>query len=102
MPRFQNGNLAANLALLPEFEALAAELGASLAQISLAWVLAQGAHVLAIPGTTSLPHLRENAATCVTLTPSQQARLGALLAPGRISGPRYAASTQAEIDTEEG
>lgn len=60
MPRFFPDNYAANLQLLPAYRAVADELGCTPAQLALAWVLARGEHVLAIPGTTSLAHLRDN------------------------------------------
>jgi len=100
MPRFKDDNFAANLALLPALEAFCAQAGVTLAQAALAWVLAQGAHVHAIPGTTSVDHLREDAAPAV-LSAAQVAALGALIGPQNVAGPRYPAAVQVEIDTEE-
>lgn len=100
MPRFVDPNLSHNLAATRAFDALANELGSTPAQLSLAWVLAQGAHVVPIPGTTSIAHLEENVgAAALTLTPGIIARIDALFA-GTIRGPRYAAPMQAQIDTE--
>jgi aryl-alcohol dehydrogenase-like predicted oxidoreductase len=102
MPRFEPQAHAANLRLLPPFSALAREVGCTPAQLALAWLLGRGDQVLPIPGTTRIEHLRENAgAVALRLTPQQVARLEALLNPRTVSGPRYNAANQAEIDTEE-
>jgi aryl-alcohol dehydrogenase-like predicted oxidoreductase len=70
--------------------------------VALAWLLARGAHVVPIPGTTSLAHLEENlGALDVRLDATQIARLDALINQRTVSGPRYNATTQTEIDTEE-
>jgi aryl-alcohol dehydrogenase-like predicted oxidoreductase len=101
MPRFTPDHWAANVALREGFAALAREAGCSLAQLSLAWVLSRGEHVLAIPGTTSLAHLRENQATLkLSLDTQLLTRVSALMAPERVSGNRYAAQSQTEVDTE--
>lgn len=102
MPRFQPDNYAANLRLLDGFEAIAGEVGCSMAQLALAWLLAKGEHVLPIPGTTSLDHLAGNAgAADVSLDADTVARLDALINQDTVAGPRYNAATQAEIDTEQ-
>jgi aryl-alcohol dehydrogenase-like predicted oxidoreductase len=102
MPRFTPGNYAANLALLDRCATIATQAGCTLAQLALAWLLARGAHVLAIPGTTSAAHLSENnAAAAVTLSAATLAQLDALFAPSAISGARYNSANQAEIDTED-
>ncbi|WP_298283588.1 aldo/keto reductase [Acidocella sp.] len=100
MPRFQGENFAANLKILAEFEAYAATLGVTPAQAALAWVLAKAPGIHAIPGTTSVAHLREDLAD-VMLSPAQLARLEEIVAPANVAGARYPAATQAEIDTEE-
>jgi len=100
MPRFVDPNLSHNLAATRAFEALAAELGCTPAQLSLAWVLAQGEHVVPIPGTTRIQHLEEDVgAAALTLTRETSARIDAIFA-GTIRGARYAAAMQAQIDTE--
>jgi len=102
MPRFQSPHIEANLALLDRFRALAGEAGCTPAQLSLAWVLSRGEHVVAIPGTTSTAHLAENfAAGAIAVDRAILDRVDALFAQGAVSGPRYPAATQAEIDTEE-
>ena len=102
MPRFTPANHAANLKLLQAHEAIAVQAGCTPAQLALAWLLARGAHVIPIPGTTQVAHLSENnAAASVTLSPATIAQLDALFAPEAIAGPRYNSGNQAEIDTEE-
>ena len=102
MPRFQDENLRRNLALQERFLALAGDVGCSPAQLSLAWLLSRGNHVIPIPGTTSLRHLEENlAAATLVVAPERLAEIDALLEPGAVAGARYPASTLAEIDTEE-
>jgi aryl-alcohol dehydrogenase-like predicted oxidoreductase len=102
MPRFQPDNYAANLRLLDRYAALAEEAGCTPGQLALAWLLAQGEDVVPIPGTTSVAHLAENVASAaVTLTPELLAKVDATINRHTVTGPRYSAATQAEIDTEE-
>ena len=102
MPRFAPANYAENLRLLDGVAEVAREAGCTLAQLSLAWLLHCGEHILPIPGTTSVAHLEENlAATRVTLTPAQLQRLDTLVHHDTVRGARYNAATQTEIDTEE-
>ena len=102
MPRFQPPHWATNAALLPAYRTLAAEAGCTPAQLALAWLLQKAPHVVPIPGTTSLAHMEENVrAAHVRLEPELVAQLEALVNAATVSGPRYPAATQAEIDTEE-
>ena len=92
-PRFQAENFAHNRALVDRFEALAAEKGCTPSQLALAWVLAQGDDVVAIPGTRSIARLEENlGALQVALTPDDLARLDAAIPAGAAAGGRYAAA----------
>lgn len=101
MPRFVEPNLSHNLRAVAAFDALAAELGITPAQLSLAWVLSRGEHVVPIPGTRSIAHLEENlGAAEVVLAPEAIARIDAIFAPGAMRGARYPAPLQAQIDTE--
>lgn len=100
-PRFAPEHYPANLALLDEARACAAEAGCSVAQLALAWTLAKGGHVVPIPGTCKIPHLEENhAAGSVRLDAAVVARLDAHFAPDRPVGPRYNEAAQASVDTE--
>jgi aryl-alcohol dehydrogenase-like predicted oxidoreductase len=102
MPRFEPAAYAANLRLVDGFAAIAEEVGCTPAQLALAWVLARGEHVIAIPGTTSPAHLEEDlGAASVALVAATMARLDALINRRTVTGVRYNAATQAEIDTEE-
>lgn len=101
MPRFTPDHWAANQALREGFAALAREAGITLAQLSLAWVLSRGEHVIAIPGTTNVAHLSENQATLgLAIDAALFDRVSALMAPERVSGNRYATQGQVEVDTE--
>jgi aryl-alcohol dehydrogenase-like predicted oxidoreductase len=103
MPRFAAEHWQHNLALRAEAAALAREAGITLAQLSLAWVLSRGEHVLAIPGTTKMAHLHDNMATLrLRVDAALLDRLTALVAPQRVSGNRYSPASQAEVDTEAG
>ena len=102
MPRFEPATYATNLTLLPPFEALARQASCTPAQLALAWLLARAEHVIPIPGTTKRAHLSENlAAAEVSLPRAVMAELDKLFAPQRISGKRYAAQSQSEVDTEQ-
>jgi aryl-alcohol dehydrogenase-like predicted oxidoreductase len=102
MPRFQPEHWPANLALLKQVQALAAEAGCTPAQLALAWLLAQGEDIVPIPGTTNPAHLRENvAAASLRLDPAVLQRLSALVHEGSVSGHRYGAQARAEVDTED-
>jgi aryl-alcohol dehydrogenase-like predicted oxidoreductase len=101
MPRFAPETYPRNLALLPAYEALAAEAGCTPAQLALAWLLTRGEHVIPIPGTTSVEHLRENmGALAVALAPDLLARVDATINQQTVVGNRYAPGSQAEVDTE--
>ena len=102
MPRFDPAHYAANLALLPAYEALAREAGCTPAQLALAWLLTRGEHVIPIPGTASREHLREDlAAADVTLDASVLTRVAALINQRTVQGGRYSAQSQSEVDTEQ-
>ena len=102
LPRFNPENFELNQNLLEYLVELATAQSCTPAQLALAWVLTRGEHVFAIPGTTRLPHLEENlGATSVTLTTETVQRLDEVFSPDAIAGPRYPASTQKEIGTEE-
>jgi aryl-alcohol dehydrogenase-like predicted oxidoreductase len=86
-PRFTPDAMAANAALVEAVRAVAERRGVTPAQVALAWVLAQGEHVVPIPGTKKLAYLEQNAAAAtVTLTSEDLAQLDALPAP---VGARY-------------
>lgn len=101
MPRFQSDHWPANAALLPQWRALAGEAGVTPAQLALAWLLSRGEHVVPIPGTTSIPHLREDFATLgLSVDPVYLQRAGELIDTRTVSGSRYNAAQSAEVDAE--
>ncbi|MBA2280168.1 MAG: aldo/keto reductase [Acidimicrobiia bacterium] len=78
-PRFQDENIAANLALVDVVKEVAAAKGVSPGQVALGWLAAQGADVVPIPGTKRVRYLEENvAAAAVELTGDELARLDGL------------------------
>ena len=86
-PRFTEQAMAANAALVDVVRAVAERRGATAAQVALAWVLAQGEHLVPIPGTKKVGYLEQNAAAAeVRLTAEDRAELDALPAP---EGARY-------------
>jgi aryl-alcohol dehydrogenase-like predicted oxidoreductase len=86
-PRLQEENLKANLAIVDKVEEVAARNDATAAQVALAWTLAQGEHVVPIPGTRRRSRLEENAAaTGLRLTAGDLAELDTLPAP---AGTRF-------------
>jgi aryl-alcohol dehydrogenase-like predicted oxidoreductase len=81
-PRFQGSNFDHNLKVADEVRDIAAEVGATPAQVALAWLLAQGDDVAPIPGTKRVSRLEENAAAdSVELTPEQLDKLTNLTPP---------------------
>jgi aryl-alcohol dehydrogenase-like predicted oxidoreductase len=102
MPRFEPANYEANLKLLPGFKALAQEAACTPAQLALAWLLHKAPHIVPIPGTTSVEHLREDlAAADVKLSPGIIERAEALINQQTVQGNRYSAQSRVEVDTEE-
>ena len=89
-PRFQGDNFQKNLDLIRRVEELAREKGCTPAQLALAWVLAQGEDVVAIPGTKRRKYLEENlGALDVELGHEDLARIDAVLPRGVAAGGRY-------------
>ena len=87
LPRFQQDALRANRAIVEQARQVARRAGATPAQVALAWVLAQGRHVVPIPGTKTPRHLADNAgAADIELSAADLAELDALPAP---QGARY-------------
>ncbi|KKA04670.1 aldo/keto reductase [Pseudomonas ogarae] len=94
-PRFQADNFNRNLALVERVKALASDKGISASQLALAWVLAQGDHVIPIPGTKQRKYLESNvAAASVVLSVDELAQLdGIFTGEGVVAGDRYQAQT---------
>ncbi|MGZ4593841.1 MAG: aldo/keto reductase [Actinomycetes bacterium] len=89
-PRFQGENFQRNLELVDRVKQIADDKGVSPTQLALAWVLAQGEDVVAIPGTKRVAYLEENAAAAdVTLTADDLERLDEAAPIGATAGDRY-------------
>jgi aryl-alcohol dehydrogenase-like predicted oxidoreductase len=89
-PRFQEEALQENLRLADRVAELAESIGATPAQVALAWVLAKGEDIVPIPGTKSPGRLEENAvATDLRLTDEQVAELDTAVSPDAVRGSRY-------------
>ena len=87
-PRFEGENLIENIKIVEQVDAVAKEVGATPAQVALAWLLAQGDFIAPIPGTKRVSRIEENAgADAVVLSADQLATLDAVAAP---AGDRYA------------
>ncbi|MBU6267195.1 MAG: aldo/keto reductase [Sphingomonadales bacterium] len=90
MTRFKGESGQHNFAMVQALEAVAADNGASVGQIALAWVLAQGADIVPIPGTRTLARIEENvAAADIVLTAADLARIEAAFPRGAVIGGRY-------------
>jgi aryl-alcohol dehydrogenase-like predicted oxidoreductase len=99
LPRFQEGNLERNLALVDRLAELAKEKRCTTAQLALAWVLSRGPDVVPIPGTKRPRYLEENvAAIGLELTRSDTERIERALPPGEVSGERYGPISMARMD----
>jgi aryl-alcohol dehydrogenase-like predicted oxidoreductase len=89
-PRFQGENFTRNLELVDRVKELADQKGCTPAQLALAWLLAQGEHIVPIPGTKNRERLRENlGALDVELTAEDLRRLDELAPAGVAAGDRY-------------
>jgi aryl-alcohol dehydrogenase-like predicted oxidoreductase len=89
VPRFDPGNLERNLTLVDGLSAIARDAGCTPAQLALAWLLAQGDDVVALPGCERVEHVEENvAAAAVALDAALLARIDALFPPGAAAGAR--------------
>ena len=101
MPRFQGDNFTANLELLDGFSVIAEENNCTMAQLALAWLLAQGPDIFAIPGTKHLACATENAGGGdLNLSPQDVDRLDELINPGTVAGKRYNEAVNASMDSE--
>ncbi len=89
-PRFQEPNLSANLAVNAQWRALAADMGVPAASLAIAWLTHQGNHILPIPGTRSVEHLKELAqGAAMDLSAEDLARIDTVLPIGWAHGDRY-------------
>ncbi|MCP4038917.1 MAG: aldo/keto reductase, partial [bacterium] len=102
MPRFSEENLPKNVALLAELRQIADRYDCSMGQLALAWLLAQGDHIVPIPGTKHAKFAQENTgAAGLEITPEDLARMGELINTETVAGPRYAENQKISLDPEE-
>jgi aryl-alcohol dehydrogenase-like predicted oxidoreductase len=98
-PRFQGDNFAKNLELVARVEAIARRKRCTPSQLALAWVLAQGDDIVAIPGTKRRRYLEENLrALDVELTPADLEEIADAAPKGAAAGERYNEGSMATID----
>jgi aryl-alcohol dehydrogenase-like predicted oxidoreductase len=98
-PRYQADNLAHNAKLLEPLARIAAERGATLAQLALAWVLAAGDDVVPIPGTKRRKYLEENvAAADIELRADERDAIAAALPIAAVQGARFAPSAMERVN----
>jgi aryl-alcohol dehydrogenase-like predicted oxidoreductase len=89
-PRFQGENFDANMRAAGVVRERAKKLGATPAQVALAWLLHKGDDIVPIPGTKRRRYLEENvAAADLALSGAEIAELDAALPPEAVAGPRY-------------
>ena len=100
-PRFQGANLDANLALVDAIKRIADGIGASVAQVAIAWVAAQGEDIVPLVGARRRDRLAEAlGALDVKLSADDLAELAKALPPGAAAGERYPAAALAHMDSE--
>jgi aryl-alcohol dehydrogenase-like predicted oxidoreductase len=98
-PRFQGANFDANMRAASVVHEVARRLGATPAQVALAWLLRKGDDVVPIPGTKRRRYLEENAGgASVALDPADIEALDRALPPEAVAGPRYNERMMAFID----
>jgi aryl-alcohol dehydrogenase-like predicted oxidoreductase len=100
-PRFQGANLDTNLGLVDRLRAIAGDIGASVAQLAIAWVAAQGKDIVPLIGARRRDRLTEAlGALDVKLTPAHLAALAKAIPPDAAAGARYAEAQLAHMDSE--
>lgn len=98
-PRFQGENFARNLALVEKVSELAAQKGVKPSQLALAWVLAQGEHIVPIPGTKRRRYLEENVVAAeIALSVAELAAIEAVFPLSAAAGDRYGAESMTYIN----
>jgi aryl-alcohol dehydrogenase-like predicted oxidoreductase len=97
-PRFAPGNLTHNMELVSRIEVVAKERGCAVGQLALAWLLAQGADVIPIPGTKRKERLWENIeALSISLTDHDLAQIAAAIPAAAAAGERYPATQMKSV-----
>lgn len=98
-PRFSTENFAGNMKLVERTREVAEKKNCTLAQLALAWVLAQGNDIVPIPGTKERNHLEENMrAVEILLTPEDLQHLNEIVPLGSVAGERYPESAMRSVN----
>lgn len=100
-PRFRGENLAHNLTLVEALRAVAADREATVAQVAIAWVLAQGEDIVPLVGARRRERLAEAlGALDLNLSKDDLAQIEAAIPPGAAAGDRYPTAQMAHLDSE--
>ena len=100
-PRFQGENLANNLTLAQQLEAIAQEKGVTAAQLAVAWALSRGADIIPLVGTRNRKRLADSLkALEVKLTPEELRQIEAAVPADAVAGTRYDSHGMAMLDSE--
>jgi len=100
-PRFQGENLVNNLALVERLRAVARDIGASVAQVAIAWVAAQGTDIVPLVGARRRDRLTETlGALPVRLSANDLASLAQAIPAEAVAGERYPAAQLVHMDSE--
>ncbi len=101
MPRFQGENLIRNLELVRRLEEMAGEIGATVPQLALAWVLSRGGDIVPLVGARTREQLEDAlGALELGLSPEQLAALQAAVPSEAVAGTRYGEVQMADLDSE--
>src|SRR5207247_266894 len=101
LPRFSGENREQNLRLVDALRTIAAEKGASVAQLAIAWVLSRGEDIVPLVGARRRDRLAEAlGALDVRLSAEDLASIERAVPPGAVAGDRYAAEQMAMLDSE--
>jgi aryl-alcohol dehydrogenase-like predicted oxidoreductase len=99
LPRFQGENLARNLVVVAQLKRLADEQRATVSQLAIAWLLAQGDDIVPIPGAERRRYLEENVGALeVRLTPEELAAIEQVAPRGVAAGERYGPAGMANVN----
>lgn len=100
-PRFQEGNVEKNLALVEALRKVAEARGVTVAQLAIAWVLAQGKDIVPLVGARNRTRLAESlAAASITLSKAELDAIEAAMPRDAVAGTRYAAPMMQHLDSE--
>jgi aryl-alcohol dehydrogenase-like predicted oxidoreductase len=101
LPRFTPENLAQNQTVIDTLNQLAAEKNVSAAQLAIAWVLSQGANIIAVVGARKRVQLRDAlGATAIQLSSAELARIATAMEASGVAGDRYDAHQMRMLDSE--